>query len=128
LVRELASRARHLPNLSRIPLGLLTELTRLEGDADHARDLLRATSSGRSPASILAGHQIAERLGIHNAIEAAYVVNASDQAWMLDRPVEHRADLLALADDQIRIALMRIAVHSRRNAHALLSCHRPHPS
>lgn len=73
-------------HISSDALILLAELTRLEGDADHARDLLRATSSGRSPASILAGHQIAERLGIHDEIEAAYVANASNQAWMLDRP------------------------------------------
>ena len=65
---------------------LLAELTRLDGDAERARDLLRSTSSGRSPGSILAGHQVAERLGIHAEIEAAHIANSADPTWLLDRP------------------------------------------
>jgi predicted ATPase len=74
---------------------LLAELALREGDADIAVDLMRSTGAGRSPLSNLVGHQVAERLGVHDEIEQSYAKHLTDSHWLIERPKQAlRAELL----------------------------------
>ncbi len=67
-------------------LALLAEHARLEGDTDHARELIMDTGPGRSPPTIGAIRHIAKTLDVDEELHAAYCANMLDQEWMVDRP------------------------------------------
>lgn len=75
-----------LPMLDTDALVLLAELARAEGDDDRARHLMLHTGSGRTSFSVLAGHQVAERLGVHDEVRQAFADNLFDPEWLVERP------------------------------------------
>ncbi|WCO67280.1 adenylate/guanylate cyclase domain-containing protein [Iamia majanohamensis] len=84
-----------LPMLDSDALILLAELARCEGDLDRARELILSTGTGRTSFSILAGHQVAERLGVRDQGRQDFSENLFDPDWLVERPRRAlRAELL----------------------------------
>ena len=75
-----------LPMLDSDALVLLAELARCEGDLERARELMLQTGTGRTSFSILAGHQVAERLGVRDQVRQAFSENLFDPDWLVERP------------------------------------------